>query len=171
MSLPSRSLLIVDDERDIVEIVRETLAPLGLDLHSAYNGQEAMQVVKTVPLCGILCDINMPLMNGVEFLAQVRASGRQVPFVFVTAFDDRDRIMSAMRLGAFDFISKPFNTDALSDLTTRMIEVGYRIQLIENLQQRITDRDASLTQSDLDHLEKLKKMTQLFQVQNYKRST
>lgn len=171
MTSQPRTLLIVDDETAITDILVEILEPLGLELKTAHDAEAALEIVHSMPLCGILCDIGLPKMSGVDFLAQIRAEGYQTPLAFITAYDDRTRIMGAMRLGAFDYIVKPFNFDAVSTLTTRLIEVGTRLLHLEELQARMARKDPTLTETDFNSVEKLKKMTQLFQVQHYKKSS
>lgn len=126
-SYPVRTLLVVDDEPDLREILQSSVEALGYACISAGGSLEALNIVDRVkPIHAVLCDINMPVMTGIELLAQLRAKGQDIPFVFLTGFGCEAHLLKAVQLGAFDFMQKPFNPEDLSNIVSRVLEAGTR---------------------------------------------
>lgn len=133
-------LLIVDDEPDILDIL-ESMATeqkvliegesLEVRVTKAANGLEALELIQSRWFDAILSDINMPKMNGLDLLANVRGLGKEVPVVFLTAYGDKEHAVRALRLGCFDFLDKPFDLDRLRDVLHRALENGFRGREIE----------------------------------------
>lgn len=120
-------LLIVDDEPDIRESIKESLDIDSIDYLEAPNGADALELLKSKRISAILSDINMPVMNGIDFLRNVRSLGYTTPFVILTAHGDKFLAKDALKLGAFDFIDKPWNNSDLKKIITSSLEVGEQI--------------------------------------------
>jgi response regulator RpfG family c-di-GMP phosphodiesterase len=109
------NVLVVDDE----EIVRETLEALirgcGKEYapHEAPNGLEALHILRSVPIDFAFIDINMPEMNGLELLKNIRQSYRELLVVIITGQPSYSVVLEALRQGASDFLSKPFTLEEL----------------------------------------------------------
>jgi CheY-like chemotaxis protein len=104
----AKKILIVDDE----ELIRESLSEMLEDdidiIHTAYDGLNALDVYeKHKPFDVILTDINMPRMDGIEFIMALREKNEDVLVVFFTAFGIKDLMFKAAKCGAFEFICKP----------------------------------------------------------------
>jgi DNA-binding response OmpR family regulator len=106
-------VLIVDDEPDAVELLKEFLAAKGYDTMTASNGEDAIRLVKAERPHLILLDVRMPKMNGLEVLRQVRQIDQEVGVIIVTAVDEEETGRQALKLGAFDYIVKPLDLDYL----------------------------------------------------------
>jgi CheY-like chemotaxis protein len=106
-------ILIVDDEPDAVELLREFLAGKNYEVSTAANGEEALRKVKTERPHMILLDVRMPGMNGLEVLRRVRQFDQEVGVIIVTAVNEEETGREALKLGAFDFIVKPLNLEYL----------------------------------------------------------
>ena len=120
-------VMIVDDSAAIRKILRRVLAqadvPLG-DVHEANDGVEALEVLKHQDVQLILCDINMPNMDGIELLEKVKAKDhhlRDVPFIMVTTEGSQARVMQALQLGASGYVKKPFTADQIKEKLTGII--------------------------------------------------
>ncbi len=101
-------ILICDDERDIVEALKIYLAPEGYQLFTAYDGQQALEIVRNSEIDLILMDIMMPKMDGIRATSELRKL-TNVPIIFLTAkSEDSDKILG-LDIGADDYITKPFN--------------------------------------------------------------
>ena len=101
-------ILICDDERDIVEALKIYLAPEGYQLFTAYDGQQALEIVGKSEIDLILMDIMMPKMDGIRATSELRKH-TNVPIIFLTAkSEDSDKILG-LDIGADDYITKPFN--------------------------------------------------------------
>jgi two-component system, chemotaxis family, chemotaxis protein CheY len=109
-------VLIVDDSSVMRKIVERSLRQAGLDSLLAYeagNGADALEILKSKPVDLILTDINMPSMDGLEFLRQLRSRDLApgVPVVMITTEASLDRAKQALAAGAQYFIPKPFSIE------------------------------------------------------------
>lgn len=131
-----RRILVVEDEPDLREIIVSLIKETYSDVDEAENGEKGLEMLLTGNYMLVVSDIHMPKLTGIKFFEQAKAAGSTVPFVFITAFSDHDNMVSALRLGAFDFIRKPFENDEVTEVVNRGVEVGYRMQQIsKNLQE------------------------------------
>jgi len=106
-------LLIVDDEKDIVHLIKRSLEMEGYDAICAYTGQEAIQRMKTDCPDIVLLDIMLPDMDGYEVLEQIHEIDHTKPIIFISAQDKLTNRILGLELGADDYITKPFNTKEL----------------------------------------------------------
>ena len=102
-------VLVVDDEPDFIELLREFLTVKGYEVIAASNGEEALRKVKEDRPHLILLDVRMPKMNGPEVLKQVREIDHEVGVIMVTAVNEEETGRQALKLGAFDYITKPLD--------------------------------------------------------------
>ena len=111
-------ILIVDDSKTMRMIVARTLKRTNLGDHTvveASDGQEALKVVEEASPDVVLSDWNMPEMNGLELLQQLRENGNQVNFGFVTSESTSDMREQATAAGAAFFVTKPFTPESLEE--------------------------------------------------------
>jgi two-component system chemotaxis response regulator CheY len=108
--------LVVDDSRVIRKVARRILEDLGFEVAEAADGAEALGWCRTITPHVILLDWNMPAMDGLTFLRQLReAPGGQDPrVVFCSAENDLDRVREALAAGADEYIMKPFDGDIVA---------------------------------------------------------
>jgi len=116
---PAR-VLIVDDSSVMRKIVGRSLRQAGLDVVQvleASNGSEALSLARENPLDLILSDINMPLMDGLEFVKQLRGieSTQQTPVVMITTEAGEAHVVQALSLGASGYIRKPFTPEQIKE--------------------------------------------------------
>lgn len=113
-------ILIVDDSVAIRKILQRVLGkaevPLG-NVFEAGDGQEALAVLERQKVGLVLSDINMPNMDGLEFLRQVKANGtlKEVPIVMVTTEGSKAKVMEAVELGAAGYVRKPFTAEQIKE--------------------------------------------------------
>lgn len=125
------NLLIVDDEPGIIEILSEILQPITSNIKTADNGRSALKIFETSQVDAILSDINMPTMNGLLFLTEVRQKSLLIPFVILTAFGDRENLLEALRLNATDFLEKPFNNADVIRVVKEALSFGVMLKEFE----------------------------------------
>ncbi|MCK6546540.1 sigma-54 dependent transcriptional regulator [Myxococcota bacterium] len=114
MSLDSkRTILIADDEANMRKVLAAMLRSEGYEVHTVADGQEALDLLGRLHVDVLLTDLRMPRVDGMELLRRVLASHDDVPVVMLTAHGTVDTAVSAMKLGAFDYLSKPFDKDEL----------------------------------------------------------
>lgn len=135
-----KKLLIVDDEVDLRDLLYEQLIELdienGLEIHQAENGKIALDLAQSEWFDAILSDINMPIMTGLEFLANLRKTGSETPVVFLTGFADKSKAIEALRLDAFDFLEKPWVAANLRQVISNAVGYGFALR---DLEQQLND--------------------------------
>ncbi len=112
------NVLIVDDSSTMRKIISRSLRQAGLavdEIYEAGDGIEGLNALKSNKIGLILSDINMPNMDGLEFIKQVRAGGNNVPIVMITTEGGEDILKEAINSGASDSIKKPFTPDQLQE--------------------------------------------------------
>ncbi len=113
-------VLIVDDSSVMRKIVERSLRQAGIDLKQVFeaaNGAEALTVVQDNVVDLILCDINMPVMDGLEFVKQLSSVGnaKDVPVVMITTEGSEAHVVQALSCGARGYIRKPFTAEQVKD--------------------------------------------------------
>jgi len=106
-------ILVVDDEPDAVELLQEFLTAKGYDVITASDGEEALRQVKEHRPHLILLDVRMPKLNGMEVLKRVREIDHEVGVIMVTAVNEEETGREALKMGAFDYITKPLDLQYL----------------------------------------------------------
>ncbi len=109
-----KSILIIDDERDMLQLLKRSLEPdMKCRIQTAQSGKEGLQILAREPQDLVLADIKMPEMNGLELLELIKRDYPDLTVVMMTAFGGVDTAVEAMRNGAYDFITKPFDHETL----------------------------------------------------------
>ncbi|WP_417767335.1 response regulator [Stappia sp.] len=125
--MTKKKILCVEDEKLLLEDLREELDEAGYEVFTAGNGQEALECLATQTPDLIICDMMMPNMSGPEVLEHIRKDQPQltrVPFIFLTALATREDIIQGKKLGADDYLTKPLDFDMLlATVETRLKEV------------------------------------------------
>jgi two-component system, chemotaxis family, chemotaxis protein CheY len=121
-------ILIVDDSSVMRKIVERSLRQAGLeigDVVEAGNGVEALAAVQEGPFDLILSDINMPAMDGIEFLRQLKTidAAKAIPVVMVTTEGSESRVVEALSIGAKGYLRKPFTPDQIKERVSPLLEV------------------------------------------------
>jgi YesN/AraC family two-component response regulator len=130
-------LLIVEDDDDLREILIEFIRGelKDVEVFQARDGREGLELVRQMShdrqFNLILSDIKMPRMTGMELLSNLRAEGFPTTFVVLTGFADKESIIQALRLGAFDFLEKPFDRRNLMRVLREGIDFGRTIEASE----------------------------------------
>jgi len=113
-------ILIVDDALTIRNVIKATLQPHGFDIKEATNGQQALEIAKKEKFNLIISDINMPIMDGLEFLRKFRQFNKNTPFLILTTESDLSKKSVAKSLGATGWIVKPFKALDLINVVKRV---------------------------------------------------
>ena len=120
-------ILIVDDEYDLAEGLSKLLKAEGYLVETANNAKEAFEIFSRKSISLILCDISMPEIDGLDFFSQLRALGKSQAFVMLTAHSESDRIIRALKLGAIDYMVKPFEIENLLKKCAMWVDLGRRL--------------------------------------------
>ena len=127
----SRKILIVDDEPFNLDLLEQELTELGYATERAINGAQALQKIARANPALVLLDYQMPGMNGIEVLRTVRQTDQDLPIVLITAHGSIERAVEAVKAGADDFITKPFDPEHLAVVVKKALE---RAQLKQDVE-------------------------------------
>jgi serine/threonine-protein kinase PpkA len=124
-----KKILLIDDDESILLAVSRVLTVSGFDVVSAPGGVLGLEMSTSAKPDAVVCDVNMPDMDGFEVLQRVRADPDTVslPFILLTSADERENVRKAMQMGADDFISKPFKRQELIDAVNQVFEKRARL--------------------------------------------
>jgi two-component system response regulator PilR (NtrC family) len=125
-------ILIVDDEESIREFFQIMLKREGYEVFTASNGREGLEALKKAQVDLIISDIQMPEVSGLEFLAKVKEQDPEAVVVMITAFGSTETAIEAMKLGAHDYVQKPFKIDEVKIIISKALES--RKLKLENVQ-------------------------------------
>jgi DNA-binding NtrC family response regulator len=117
-------ILIVDDDAALRDTLREALADFGHEAHLADSGAAALAILSHTRIDAALIDLRMPGMDGLELLARIRKLPAPPPTTVLTAHATAENTIEAMRLGAFDHLTKPIGRTELSRMLTAMLAAG-----------------------------------------------
>lgn len=106
-------VLIVDDESLICDFLVETLSKKNLEVHTAQSGQKALSLIKEIGFDIVITDMKMDDLTGIELLHKIKEISPQTLVIVITAYGSIENAVEAMRLGAFDYIIKPFSPDTI----------------------------------------------------------
>lgn len=109
--MAAKKILVIDDERVFLELVKIKLEASGYDVVTAHNGQEGLAGLKRAKPDAVLLDIMMPDKDGLDVLKEIRDMNKDIPIFMITAFSNEERFNKAKALGASGFLSKTDNVN------------------------------------------------------------
>ncbi|MEW6167973.1 MAG: sigma-54 dependent transcriptional regulator [Pseudomonadota bacterium] len=130
-------VLVVDDEANMRRVLEIMLARRGYKTWSAVDGAEAFALLQDTPVDLVISDLRMPQMSGVELLRKLRETGNDVPLIVITAHGSIESAVEAMRLGACDYLLRPFDVEALELAIGRVFSVREMIQQKDYLREQL----------------------------------
>jgi DNA-binding NtrC family response regulator len=134
------SILVVDDEEIMREILETLLVREGYSVRLASNGAEGLELARSIPFDAVVLDVMMPGMDGLAVLDELRKHDEELPVIMITAFASMENAISAMKRGAFDYITKPVKNDEVLVVLRNAVErrqlVAENVSLKQNLQAR-----------------------------------
>jgi DNA-binding NtrC family response regulator len=157
MATKNGLILIVDDEPELVSNFAELLETMSFTTLTAGNGQRALELYKErhEDITLVFCDISMPTLDGLSFFKQALVAFGYLPIVMVTAHTDIGRVTEALRLGALDYIVKPFDPLALEQQIFIWQEVGHRNR--ENLKYSTSPKADALLRAQSSEIGRKRK--------------
>jgi len=114
-------ILVVDDEPEFCRLLASVLTEMGHEVSAARGGRQGLAKIRKHPPDIIFLDIKMPRMNGLECLRRLRKFKRKFAIVVMTGYGDIQSAREALRLGAEEYISKPFDLDDLKQLVNELV--------------------------------------------------
>ena len=128
MATERKTLLIVDDDNDILEVLSEYFLKHDYDVILAHDGDEAVQLLKYKAIDLVITDIRMPKMNGLSLLKHIRTQSNSLPVILMTGYELSRTELSCLSYQADAYITKPFTSEYLHNVIKRLITEGSQIE-------------------------------------------
>lgn len=138
-----RKVLIADDEPNMIWALKKALSKEEYEIISADNGEEAVEGLAEEPDL-IIMDLKMPKMNGLEALRKIKEINPKIPVIMITAHGTTDTAVEAMKIGALDYISKPFDIDELKVVIKKALEYKSLNDEINYLRERLDESSSKI---------------------------
>jgi signal transduction histidine kinase len=132
-----KTILLVDDEPDIRDVLSLSLADMGYHVYEAENGDEALRIFKDVQPAMVMTDIKMPGMDGIELLKKIKHENPETEVIMITGHGDMDLAIRSLKCEATDFITKPINVDALELALQRVREKIFTRQKLKEYTENL----------------------------------
>ncbi|MCC6234194.1 MAG: sigma-54-dependent Fis family transcriptional regulator [Verrucomicrobiales bacterium] len=137
-------LLIIDDEVDIQRSFRRLLAGPDLEVHSAGSGEEAIEMIPLLQPDLVIMDVRMGGMSGLETLRRIRDTDARLPVIMMTAYGTTQTAIEAMKLGAFDYLLKPFDIPKLKELIAGALRAARQMKTVVSVEPLLESDDYEL---------------------------
>lgn len=137
-ALASPSVLLVDDARDMLELLRRSMNVMGLTPFTANNVVDAIEVLENGPVDLVITDLNMPGVGGIQLVRYMGEHFPQIPVLVITGYPKLEDAVQVMKLGAVEYLVKPFTQEELRDAVERVLNelVGKEEQAAPAMEQR-----------------------------------
>jgi two-component system NtrC family response regulator len=135
-----KTILVVDDDDSLRRVMEYTLRDEGYDVVTAATGPEGLEAFRHHPVDLVLSDVRMPEMDGLDLLARIRAMQPDLPVVLLTAHGTISSAVEAMKLGAFDYLTKPFDRERLKTTVSKGLQMAALASENRQLRQVVAER-------------------------------
>ncbi|TNC68046.1 sigma-54-dependent transcriptional regulator [Rubellimicrobium roseum] len=135
-------IAIIDDEKDMRQSISQWLALSGFDTETYASAEDALKGINADYPGIIVSDVRMPGMDGMQLLRKLKSLDSTLPVIMITGHGDVPMAVEAMRVGAFDFLEKPFNPDRMTDLAKKATQARRLALDSRALRRELSDRDA-----------------------------
>ena len=139
MDKSTQRILVIDDEENMRHMLSVLLQRENFQVSLASNGQQGIDIIRRRQFAVVLCDVKMPEMNGLEFLTALRNLGSNVPIVMMSAFGTVELAVEAMKQGADDFITKPFQGEEVILILEKVLNQQSLKEENESLRKRLRE--------------------------------
>jgi two-component system nitrogen regulation response regulator GlnG len=120
--MANERILVVDDEPDVGKFFQKILSEEGYRVMSATSGPEALSIIEKVAPEIVFLDIKMPEMDGMETFRRIRKISKKMVVIIITGYGSLKTAKEAMALGAYDYVSKPFNLESIKSMIQEALE-------------------------------------------------
>jgi DNA-binding NtrC family response regulator len=120
--MKKRNVLVVDDDPDVLSMLERLLKKLEYNPLVAQNGEEAMHIIDTNKIDVVVSDLVMPEMDGMELLKRVKTRKGDIPFLMITGHPTIETAVEAIKKGAYDYLTKPFQVEEVQIKIDRALE-------------------------------------------------
>ncbi|MBF7082963.1 sigma-54-dependent Fis family transcriptional regulator [Desulfallas sp. Bu1-1] len=131
------TVLIVDDEEGVCELLRDVLEDAGFETWLAYNAKDAIEILESKTPDTILLDIRLPDADGIQLIEEFKNMGIHVPVILMTAFGTTEIAIQAMKQGAHDYLNKPLNLDELLITVQKAVKMQQLVSEVATLREEL----------------------------------
>jgi len=153
------TILVVDDDPYVLESISTLLRAFGFTVRTCDNASSAVLEIQRTSVDVVLTDIKMPGLTGVDLLGMVHKFDAQIPIILMTAYAELDVAVDAIKKGAFDFITKPYNADYLLHTIEKAVKYSDLIRMERDYKKTLEDTVRKRTQELSDALVMVKNMS------------
>ncbi len=139
MSIHS-SVLVIDDEPAILEVMRLNLTKEGYHVLTAASGEQGLTILSEKLVDVVIVDYKMPGMNGIDFLEKAKAKHQDIPIILATAYGTIEMAVKAMRLGAYNYLTKPLNYEEMILLLKQAVEKKRLVENVKELRKEVREQ-------------------------------
>ncbi|MCF8346528.1 MAG: sigma-54 dependent transcriptional regulator [Bacteroidales bacterium] len=162
MEEESRLILVADDEASIRRNIKDLLSSMGYKVLLAEGGNRALEIFRESNPGLVILDINMPDINGLVLLEELKKINNEIPVIIFTAFGTSERAINAMKSGAYDYIEKPFELDEFLLIVERAFEYSGLLKEVKKLRNYVVNPQSSYLPNDI--IGKSPKMQEVFKL-------
>ncbi len=162
MNNGEKIVLVVDDEASIRRNISDLLSPLGYKILLAGDGASAIESFSLDSPGLVILDINMPDMNGLDVLEEIKRINKDIPVIVFTAFGTSERAIKAMKCGAYDYIEKPFELDEFLLIVERAFQYGNLLNEVKQLRNLVDNTGQAVPGDSI--IGKSPKMQEIFKL-------
>lgn len=137
-----KRILVVDDEMGIRTLLRRVLTGVGYQVETASDGREALEKVSRFQPDAMLLDLKMPVLDGLETLQRLESDNGRPTTIVLTAHSTVETAVQAMKLGAFDYLTKPFDVEEIKVVVQKALEVKELQEEVQGLRQEVQQQYA-----------------------------
>jgi putative two-component system response regulator len=152
-------ILVVDDDPYVLESISTLLRAFGFNVKTCDNANSAVQEIQRTAIDVVLTDIKMPGLTGVDLLGMIHKFDSQIPVILMTAYAELDVAVDAIKKGAFDFITKPYNADYLLHTIEKAVKYSNLIHMERDYKKNLEETVRKRTQELSDALIMVKNMS------------
>jgi len=138
--MPAKRILVVDDEESIRFTLKRALEREGYAVVLTRDGEEGVKVAQEPSIELVLLDVRLPVLDGLAALARIKAARQELPVIMMTAYGTLSTAVEAMKRGAYDYITKPFDIEELLILVRRAFEVKALSQEVVRLRESLKEQ-------------------------------
>ncbi len=138
-----QAVLIVDDMNDILKFLKRLIGrAMTVELHAASDGARALEIIAEEEISVVLADIRMPKMDGLKLLDEIKRIDPSVIVIMMTAYGSIDSAVESLKLGAYDYVTKPFDEERLLHILAKALEHSALAKRTVHLEKKIKDKEA-----------------------------
>jgi two-component system NtrC family response regulator len=137
----TQKILVIDDDESLRRVLEYTLQEEGYEVFTAASGEEGLELFEERQPALVITDMKMPGINGFQVLKEVKERSAEALVIIVTAFGEVDAAVKAMKLGAYDFITKPLSRDELKLTVKKALQFLGLTEENRQLREKLSGRD------------------------------